>query len=77
MGDDLVLARHPAHVAECAEGAARARFARGRLGHAVTVPWALAFAALRSATLCQVMASLVVITSPLNADMIPPNDLIS
>jgi hypothetical protein len=37
----------------------------------------LAFAALRSATLCQVMASLVVITSPLNADMIPPNDLIS
>jgi hypothetical protein len=30
---------------------------------------------LPSATLCQVMASLVLITRPLIADMMPPNDL--
>jgi hypothetical protein len=32
---------------------------------------------LRVAMLCQVMVSLVVMTRPLKADMIPPNDLIS
>ena len=56
-------------VAERAEGPARAGLARGCFGHLVT--------SLPRATLCQVMASLVVITRPLNADMIPPNDLIS
>jgi hypothetical protein len=74
----IVFARHPAYLAERAEGAARAGRAGitgRRLCHAVTV-FCLAWALWR-ATLCQVMASLVLITRPLNADMIPPKDLIS